>query len=184
MADIALQRQASDTTVYHLASLTKPFASVVILQLVQEGLVSLDDPVSKYGIDLASPGIILVRHLLSHTSEGIPGTSYSYNGNRFSLLDSVIARATGQTFAQAVQSRVISRIGLARTAPGSQPNMARGYTWKNGSQAPTAYPTSFSTAAGLSASVLDYANFSLAMDRDALISPTLKSLAYTPIVLA
>ena len=45
----------TDTTVFHLASLTKPFASTVILQLVDEGKVSLDDPVSKYGIVLASP---------------------------------------------------------------------------------------------------------------------------------
>src|SRR5688572_27038646 len=35
--------QISDTTVFHLASLTKPFASTVILQLVDEGKVSLDD---------------------------------------------------------------------------------------------------------------------------------------------
>src|SRR6185436_12841382 len=45
----------TDTTVFHLASLTKPLASTVILQLVDEGKVSLDDPVSKYGIVLASP---------------------------------------------------------------------------------------------------------------------------------
>ena len=52
-------------------SLTKPFAATVILQLVDEGKVSLDDPVSKYGINLQAQGTILVRHLLSHTS-GLP----------------------------------------------------------------------------------------------------------------
>ena len=36
-ADLATGRLATDTTVYHLASITKPFASVVLLQLVQEG---------------------------------------------------------------------------------------------------------------------------------------------------
>ena len=45
-ADLAAQRPARDTTVYHLASLTKPFAATVLLQLVEEGKVSLDDPVS------------------------------------------------------------------------------------------------------------------------------------------
>ncbi|MDF2773547.1 MAG: beta-lactamase, partial [Geminicoccaceae bacterium] len=78
-----------DTTVFHLASLTKPLASTVILQLVDEGKVSLDDPVSRYGVGL--PGTVLVRHLMSHTSEGVPGTRYAYNGDRFSLLDAVVA---------------------------------------------------------------------------------------------
>ena len=44
IADLSTQRPAADTTVYHLASLTKPLASTVILQLVDEGKVSLDDP--------------------------------------------------------------------------------------------------------------------------------------------
>jgi CubicO group peptidase (beta-lactamase class C family) len=183
IADIGENRPATDATVYQLASLTKPFASVVIMQLVEEGLVSLDDPVSKYGINLQSSGIVRVRHLLSHTSEGTPGASYSYNGNRFSLLDSVIAHATGQTFAQAVEARVISRIGLANTAPVFQNNMARGYTWKDGQQVFTPYPSTFSTAAGLTASALDYARFSMAMDRDALLAPATKALAYAPTVL-
>ena len=92
----------SDTTVFHLASLTKPLASTVILQMVDEGTVSLDDPVSKYGIMVANSEKVLVRHLLSHTSEGVPGSRYAYDGNRFSLLDSVIARAAGKSFAAAV----------------------------------------------------------------------------------
>jgi CubicO group peptidase (beta-lactamase class C family) len=50
----------TDTTVFHLASLTKPLASTVILQLADEGKVSLDDPVSKYGIVLSSTAPVLV----------------------------------------------------------------------------------------------------------------------------
>src|SRR4051812_1628151 len=72
VADVATNRPVVDSTVFHLASLTKPFAATVILQLVDEGKVSLDDPVTKYGITLPSQGTILVRHLLSHTSEGVP----------------------------------------------------------------------------------------------------------------
>jgi len=36
-ADLAAQRPARDTTIYHLASLTKPFAATLLLQLVEEG---------------------------------------------------------------------------------------------------------------------------------------------------
>ena len=185
----------TDTTVFHLASLTKPLASTVILQLVDEGKVSLDDPVSKYGIVLTSPAPVLVRHLMSHTSEGVPGTRYAYNGDRFSLLDSVIRRAAGKSFAAALRERILVPLGLTHTAPSPQSgafaesgldqaaylaNMAPGYTWTNGGFVATAYQTSFSTAAGLTASARDYAAFSMAMDRDALLKPATKALAWTP----
>ena len=186
----------TDTTVFHLASLTKPFASTVILQLVEEGKVSLDDPVSKYGIVLTSSAPVLVRHLLSHTSEGVPGTRYAYNGDRFSLLDSVIRRAAGKSFAAALKERIIVPLGLRHTAPTPQSaafaesgldkstylaNVAPGYTWTNGAFVSTAYQTSFSTAAGLTASARDYAAFSMAMDRDAFLKPSTKALAWTAV---
>src|SRR5512132_593558 len=172
LADIGAQRAAADTTVYHLASLTKPFAATVLLQLVQEGKVSLDDPVSMYGINLTSPAgtVIRVRHLLSHTSEGVPGTMYAYNGDRFGLLDAVIAQGAAKPFAAALQERIIVPLGLHRTAPNPQSssfavsgfdkatfeaNMARGYTYSGGASNLTAYPSFFGAAAGLTASALD-----------------------------
>jgi CubicO group peptidase (beta-lactamase class C family) len=185
----------TDTTVFHLASLTKPFASTVILQLVDEGKVSLDDPVSTYGIVLTSPATVRVRHLMSHTSEGVPGTRYAYNGDRFSLLDSVVQRAAGKSFAAAVEERIIVPLGLRHTAPTPHSaafaesgldkttylaNVAPGYTWTNGTFVSTAYQTAFSTAAGLTASARDYAAFSMAMDRDAFLKPSTKALAWTP----
>jgi len=197
MADVAAQREAADTTTYHLASLTKPFASTVLLQLVEEGKVSLDDPASKYGINIPNASTVKVRHLLSMTSEGTPGTQFSYNGDRFALLEQVIAAAAGKPFAAALQERIISRLGLARTAPNPQSaafavsglnkatfeaNMARGYTYKNRDYAATPYPTSFGAAAGLTSSALDVAAFSMAMDRDALLRPETKALAWTPVV--
>jgi CubicO group peptidase (beta-lactamase class C family) len=187
--------KVGDTTVFHLASLTKPIASTVILQLVDEGKVSLDDPVSKYGIGL--PATVLVRHLMSHTSEGVPGSRFAYNGDRFSLLDAVVAQAAGKPFAEAVQERIIAPLGLKRMAPTPQSaaftasgldktaylaNVAPGYTWTGGRYVPTAYQTAFSTAAGLTASARDYAAFSMAMDRDAFLEPATKALAWTPVV--
>src|SRR5437867_2435062 len=82
-ADLENKIPATEHTSYHLASLTKTFASTILMQLVQDGKVKLDDPVSKYGILLESEGVIRVKHLFSHTSEGNPGEHYSYNGNRF-----------------------------------------------------------------------------------------------------
>ena len=197
-ADIGAQRQAADTTVYHLASLTKPFVGTALLQLVEEGKVSLDDPVSMYGINLSSPAgtVIRVRHLFSHTSESTPGTRFSYNGDRFGMLDAVIAQAAGKSFAAALQERIIAPLGLARTAPNPQStafsvsglnrttyeaNMARGYTYTLSGFSPTAYPTYFGGAAGLTSSALDVAEFSMALDRNALLRAETKAVAFSPV---
>ncbi len=54
-------------TLIHVGSITKMFTAIVVLQLVQEGLIGLDDPIGTY-----LPGIIAfdqsttVRHLLGH----------------------------------------------------------------------------------------------------------------------
>jgi len=198
-ADRTTNRIASDTTVYHFASLTKPFASAILLQLSEEGRISLDDPVTKYGIVLPSPpsGVIRVRHLLSHTSSGVPGTKYSYDGDRFSLLDSVIARATGGSFATELVRRILQPLRLRSIAPNPgaaafsataldrstyAANLARGYTYTNGTYSSTAYPTLFSTAAGLTGSVLDLAAFSMALDRGDVLSQPARDLAFTPTV--
>jgi CubicO group peptidase (beta-lactamase class C family) len=116
-ADVENKIPATEHTPYHLASLTKTFASTILMQLVQEGKIKLDDPVSKYGITLESEGIIKVRHLLSHTSEGNPGEQYRYNGNRFGELDKVVQRATGKSFGELLIANILDPLGMNETAP-------------------------------------------------------------------
>ena len=87
-ADVEKKVATTPDTPYHLASLTKPFAATIIMQLAEKGVLSLDDPVSEYGIDIESSGVVKVKHLLNMTSEGNPGESYRYNGDRFALLSS------------------------------------------------------------------------------------------------
>ncbi|MGY1682608.1 serine hydrolase domain-containing protein [Geodermatophilus sp. SYSU D01176] len=58
---------------FRIASITKTFVAVVVLQLVEEERLRLDDPVSGYSSDLSIDGVT-VRHLLTHTS-GIPDYS-------------------------------------------------------------------------------------------------------------
>src|ERR671918_451550 len=116
-ADVENKIPATEHTAYHLASLTKTFASTILMQLVQEGKIKLDDPVSKYGITLESDGVIRVRHLLSHTSEGNPGEQYRYNGNRFAELDKVVERATGKSFAEVLIANILDPLGMNETAP-------------------------------------------------------------------
>jgi CubicO group peptidase (beta-lactamase class C family) len=120
-ADLENKIPATEHTSYHLASLTKTFASTILMQLVQEGKVKLEDPVAKYGILLESPGVIRVKHLFSHTSEGNPGENYSYNGNRFAELDKVVQRASGKSFGDLLIEKILDPLDLKETAPNAWP---------------------------------------------------------------
>ena len=116
-ADVENKIPATEHTPYHLASLTKTFASTILMQLVQDGKIKLDDPVSKYGITLESDGVITVRHLFSHTSEGKPGEQYRYNGNRFGELDKVVQGASGKSFAELLIANILDPLSMNETAP-------------------------------------------------------------------
>ena len=56
--------------IFELASLSKPFTSMIIMMLKEKGLIHYDDLVEKYIPGLPYPGIT-IRHLLNHTS-GLP----------------------------------------------------------------------------------------------------------------
>jgi CubicO group peptidase (beta-lactamase class C family) len=153
--------------------------------LVQERRLNLDAPVSDYGVELKSQGVIRVRHLLSHTSEGIPRETYRYNGTRFGALDKVLTGVTGRSFATEVSQRILLPLGLTNTCPNPESptscaearrdaadfhhRLAQGYE-PNG-VTPTEYKKHFVTAAGLVSTVGDMIRFSAALDGEQLLRP-------------
>lgn len=77
LADLENETPATEHTVYRIGSMTKQFTAAAVMQLVEEGRLALDDPLTRLAPDLAvaDPKVTL-RHLLNHTS-GIP----SYTGS-------------------------------------------------------------------------------------------------------
>jgi|CXWL01.1.fsa_nt_gi CubicO group peptidase (beta-lactamase class C family) len=73
MADLELGVPLAPDMVFRLGSITKQFTAVLVLQLVQEGKLSAEDPLSKYLPDFpaAQAEGVTVQHLVNHTS-GIP----------------------------------------------------------------------------------------------------------------
>ena len=71
-------KQISNTTAYRIASMTKPFTVLAILQQHQAGNLSLDDPVSNYvsALNLPQKGSIPWKHIalrsLATQQSGIP----------------------------------------------------------------------------------------------------------------
>jgi serine beta-lactamase-like protein LACTB len=60
----------TDTTLTRIASIAKPMTAVAIMQLVEKGVLGLDEPIKKYLDDFPTKekGDITTRHLLGHTS--------------------------------------------------------------------------------------------------------------------
>jgi len=121
-------------TIYHIASLTKPFTSTLIMQLVDEGKVSLNDPVSKYGIKIKGLRKIKVKHFLSHTSGGKIWKSFKYSSGRFGKLEEIIEKSSGISFGENMLNRIIKPLDLQNTAPNYQDTLnfkLTGYNLQN-----------------------------------------------------
>ena len=93
VADVASGRPLKTDAMFRIASMTKPITSVALMQLVEQGKISLDDPAEKYLPELKNPKVITsfdaktgdyqlrpaskpatVRNFLTHTS----GLAYGF----------------------------------------------------------------------------------------------------------
>lgn len=68
MANLELKVPMKPEHVLELGSITKQFTAVAILKLMEEGKLSLEDPLSKYITDYPNGINIKIHHLLNHTS--------------------------------------------------------------------------------------------------------------------
>ena len=201
-ADVEAAEAATADTSYHLASVTKPIAATMIMQLVEEGVIDLDDPVADYGVEVEAAGDVTVWHLLTHTSRGVPGASHQYDGNRYAQLDTVVEEATGTPFRTLMFQRILERADMTRSAgnsPGCNESEAAiasepwGHEVRAAMAAPyqldqahnvarSTYPGTYSPAAGLIASVSDVARFDIALDAGALLGDEAIAAMWQPLV--
>ena len=75
-------------TRFRIGSMNKMFTSVAILQLVEAGKLSLDDPIGKYLTDYPNKDVaskVTVRHLLTHTGGTGDIFGPEFDKNRLSL---------------------------------------------------------------------------------------------------
>ena len=148
-ADVARQVPATPDTVYKIGSVSKQFIATGVMLLVQDGRVSLEDPVSKHLHDTpASWSGITIRHLLTHTSgivrEGPafdpfkiqsdadvvksayplplrfePGAKWEYCNTGYFALAEIIHRVSGQPWSDYLNAKVFRPSGMTATRPTS-----------------------------------------------------------------
>jgi D-alanyl-D-alanine carboxypeptidase len=142
-SNLATQTPWLQTNESRIGSVTKTFTTAIIMQLSEEGLVSLDDPIEKW-----VPGWYTgptLRHLLGHTSgivsynyvgsfdmskpwtpaemvqwaydnepalRFVPGTKWEYSNTNFVLLGMVIEQATGESYEDALRTRLVEPLKL------------------------------------------------------------------------
>ena len=95
-----------------IASISKSIAAVAIMQAVERGELTLSDPVVRFLPDFSGPPEITIRHLLNHTSEGIPGDEYKYMPTRYVLLGSILEEVTGQQYPSIIRERILEPAGM------------------------------------------------------------------------
>jgi CubicO group peptidase (beta-lactamase class C family) len=139
-ADIVSGHQATATTPFNIASVTKPFTAAVVQMLADEGRFRLDDPVHDY---LPMPSVyrsITIRQLLTHTSgiardlrrnndddpdadeyrrrlaesrpSAAPGERFEYSNTGYTVLGWLIQAVEDRPLADVFRHRIFDPLGM------------------------------------------------------------------------
>ncbi|NIM99445.1 MAG: serine hydrolase [candidate division Zixibacteria bacterium] len=206
-ADIEKRIPATPDTPYRIASLTKTFASTLLMQLVEQGKLDLDEPMSKYSSGFKNDAV-KVRHVFTHTSEGTPGDRYHYSGNRFASLTTVIEKVSDRRFRELLANNILDKLDMTNSVPG-QNILAETGRWSDSlsketlnryegvlarlanpyilygsnEMIPVSYPPlGISASAGLISTVIDLAKYDAAVDRHVLLKQETQERVFTPAV--
>lgn len=141
-ADADREVPVTPDTPFWIASVTKTFIGLLFLQLEAGGTVSLNDRINDipnwndfcswlstsgivFGKTLRCDAPIAIRNVLTHTSNGQPGTGFLYNPILFSRLSRYIEHKHGRsvdevegrqnTMAKLVETRILAPAGMRRT---------------------------------------------------------------------
>ncbi len=148
----AEQVPTQSNTIYDLASVTKMFTSIAVMQQVERGRVDLDEPVATYLTDFAQngKGDVTVRDLLTHTGglpawlplyssydtveerlaavlavtpASAPGEKYVYSDLGLIALGLVVEEVTGKTLDTVIADDITKPLGMDETMFNPPPSL-------------------------------------------------------------
>lgn len=141
-ADLASGTEMKPDTLFWIASMTKPMTALAVMMMVEEGKLSVEDPVEKHlpefkGQEGGRP--ITVKDLLTHSSglvggggpkptlaEAVkeyaskplqfePGTRWSYNNPGINTLGRLVEVTSGMPYEDFMQQRLFDPLGMKDT---------------------------------------------------------------------
>jgi CubicO group peptidase (beta-lactamase class C family)/tetratricopeptide (TPR) repeat protein len=147
-ADLENKVPAQPESAYRLASVTKPFTSAAILQLVEKGKIKLDAEIQTYvPYYPKQQWPVTVRQLLAHTGGGPvgsglgpeyvstrevveriakypltyePDTKYQYTTSGYNLLGAAIEEVSGKSFNDYLRENIFLPLGMNDTRMNSE----------------------------------------------------------------
>ena len=140
MSDSESKKPMTSDAIFRIASMTKPITSIGVLQLLEDGKIGLDDPISEHLIDLPQFEVfdkfdfddgsyttrpaqneVTIRHLLTHTS----GVAYNFNSLELTRLGKSLGNPTyplqhepGDKWTYGASTRLLGDLIMEKTGQG------------------------------------------------------------------
>jgi CubicO group peptidase (beta-lactamase class C family) len=193
-------------TRFRLASVSKSFTALLVLQLVEQGRLRLDDPLEAFVPGVVGGDRMTIRHLLSHTAgmpdfmrfedaaklprESAPGERLNYSNLGYSALGRVIEKVTGRSYEAHLREAILAPLGMKdsgcdrREAPPA--DRAVGYLFDPAGGVKVAEYTDSGSdfaAGGLFSTTEDMALWVKGLLGGRIVSPATLEEAWTPVTL-
>ena len=190
-------------TPFQLDGTTQALVASLAVRCASDGWLSLNDPVGKFAPSSPDAGAT-IGQLLTHTTPGAKGLTFSYRPERLVPVAAAVAGCTDSTFRWGI-SALFDRMAMIDSVPGSDvvqlkapaegftaPALqrysdvlrrlatpyavdARGRATRSAYAAPTLTP-----ASGLISTVRDLEQFDLALKKGVVLRPEWRTFAWTP----
>ena len=188
-------------TKFRLASVTKSFTALAILQLCEAGKLDLDAPIGRYLPSVPNGDRITVRHLLTHTSgirnsendplEFAPGKRQDYSNAGYRLLGKIVEAVSGASWEEYLTAHIFTPLGMNNTgcdhAEQVLPHRAAGYVFDGKGRYlndPQEDISKTAWAAGaLYSTLVDLSLWDQALASGRLLKPATLAQAFTPATL-
>ncbi|HVO13376.1 MAG TPA: serine hydrolase [Vicinamibacteria bacterium] len=208
LASLETAEANTTRTRFRLASVSKSFTALLVLQLVEQGRLGLDDTLERYVPGFVGGDRIRIRHLLSHTAgmpdfvsveqamktppECAPGERLNYSNVGYSVLARVVEKVTGRSYEAQLRAAILDPLGLGDTGVDHEGPAAKGaaagYLFTDqGGVVPAEYSAVSGTdaaAGGLHSTAEDMTRWLQALLAGRIVRSETLALATAPVTLA
>lgn len=116
--DVSARIRATPDTPYPVGDMSGTLSAVMLLACVEQRQIEMDQPLSRYGVEVSEPDATL-RDLLSHTSAAAE-TPFVFAPERYAQLTRVVERCASEPYLKSI-AKLLDRTAMRDSVPGSEP---------------------------------------------------------------